>query len=70
MLCRFNDLLLARVFDHQTVVDLAKGSSVPVINALSDKYHPLQLLAGSFASQSSKAPGLPMVGLTQHTQIC
>lgn len=45
VLCRFNDIILARVFAHADVVELAKESSVPVINALSDKYHPLQTLA-------------------------
>lgn len=45
VLCRFNDIILARVFSHTDVVELAKYSSVPVINALSDRYHPLQTLA-------------------------
>lgn len=37
--------LVARVFAQQTVEDLARWSSVPVINALSDVYHPCQALA-------------------------
>jgi ornithine carbamoyltransferase len=37
--------LVARVFSQQTVEDLAAWSSVPVINALSDMYHPCQALA-------------------------
>ena len=41
---RFNGLV-ARVFAQQTVEDLAHWSSVPVINALSDVYHPCQALA-------------------------
>lgn len=45
VLCRFNDVILARVFAHADVEELAKYSKVPVINALSDKYHPLQTLA-------------------------
>ncbi|GKY94938.1 hypothetical protein MPSEU_000458700 [Mayamaea pseudoterrestris] len=45
VLCRFNDLILARVFGHDDVVELAKYSDVPVINALSDLHHPLQTLA-------------------------
>lgn len=45
VLSRFNSLLLARVFAHTDVQLLAKHSSVPVINALSDLYHPLQALA-------------------------
>jgi len=37
--------LVARVFAQQTVEDLARWSSVPVINALSDAFHPCQALA-------------------------
>ena len=43
-LARFNDLILARVYGHDDVVELAKYSSAPVINALSDLHHPLQTL--------------------------
>eukprot|EP01036_Dinobryon_divergens_P034107 gene34107-44070_t len=45
VLSRFNDIILARVFAHKDVQELATFSTVPVINALSDKYHPLQALA-------------------------
>jgi ornithine carbamoyltransferase len=45
VLSRFNDIVLARVFGHEDVVELAKYSRVPVINALSDLHHPLQSLA-------------------------
>lgn len=37
--------IMARVFDHQHVVELAQYSSVPVINGLSDERHPCQALA-------------------------
>ena len=37
--------IVARVGPHSDVADLAKHSSVPVINALSDLYHPLQIIA-------------------------
>ncbi|KAI8579505.1 hypothetical protein K450DRAFT_241298 [Umbelopsis ramanniana AG] len=39
------DGIMARVGGHDEIVTLAKESSVPVINALSDKYHPTQILA-------------------------
>ena len=45
VLARFNDVVLARVFGHNTVEELVEHSSVPVINALSDLHHPLQTLA-------------------------
>jgi ornithine carbamoyltransferase len=37
--------MMARVFDHQHVVELAQWSSVPVINGLSDYSHPCQAMA-------------------------
>ena len=45
VLSRFNDIILARVFAHKDVEELVAFAKVPVINALSDKYHPLQALA-------------------------
>ncbi|MDD9956794.1 MAG: ornithine carbamoyltransferase [Anaerolineaceae bacterium] len=37
--------IMARVYDHQDVVDLAAWASVPVINGLSDDRHPCQALS-------------------------
>eukprot|EP00127_Corallochytrium_limacisporum_P007205 Clim_evm78s243 gene=Clim_evmTU78s243 len=45
VLSGFNDVILARVFEHKTISDLREASEVPIINALCDKYHPLQILA-------------------------
>jgi ornithine carbamoyltransferase len=42
---RWVHLVVARTFLHDTVVELATHSSIPVINALSDKFHPCQALA-------------------------
>jgi len=42
---RWTHGIVARVFAQATVDELAKWSSVPVINALSDRYHPCQALA-------------------------
>jgi ornithine carbamoyltransferase len=39
------DAIVSRVYEHQTLVDLAKGANIPVINALCDLYHPCQALA-------------------------
>ena len=44
VLSRYVDGIMARVFEHQTVVDLAKYATVPVINGLSDLLHPCQIL--------------------------
>ena len=45
VLCRQVDVIMARVFGHGIVEDLARYSSVPVINGLSDWTHPCQALA-------------------------
>ncbi len=45
VLSSYVDGIMARVFDHDDVVQLAAHSSVPVINGLSDGYHPCQALA-------------------------
>ena len=42
------DVIMARTYAHQSVLELAEGASVPVINGLSDLYHPCQVLADCF----------------------
>lgn len=42
---RWCQAIMARVFAHQTLVELAENATVPVINALSDLEHPCQALA-------------------------
>ena len=45
---RFNDVIMARLFNHQDIIDLAKFSRVPVINGLTDFNHPCQIMADLF----------------------
>jgi ornithine carbamoyltransferase len=45
VLSRFVDVIMARVFGHNIVEDLARHATVPVINGLSDFEHPCQILA-------------------------
>jgi ornithine carbamoyltransferase len=47
-LSRWVDGIAARVFAHQTLEELARGATVPVINALSDFEHPCQAMADLF----------------------
>lgn len=42
---RWCDAIVARVFDHGVLVEMARHASVPVVNALSDREHPCQALA-------------------------
>ena len=45
VLSRYVDGIMARTFAHQTVTDLAKYGTVPVINGLTDLEHPCQIMA-------------------------
>jgi ornithine carbamoyltransferase len=45
---RYNDLIMARLFDHAHIEELAEHSSVPVINGLTDYNHPCQIMADAF----------------------
>lgn len=45
---RYNDLIMARLFAHSDIEELAQYSSVPVINGLTDYNHPCQIMADAF----------------------
>lgn len=45
VLSGYTQAIMARVFAHEHVEELAKWASVPVINGLSDSYHPCQAMA-------------------------
>lgn len=45
VISRMVDMIMVRTFDHQQLERFAEFSQVPVINALTDDYHPCQLLA-------------------------
>ena len=41
---RYNDVIMARLFDHQHIIELAEYSDIPVINGLTDYNHPCQII--------------------------
>ncbi|MFC4303397.1 ornithine carbamoyltransferase [Cohnella boryungensis] len=45
VMSRYLDGMIIRTFGHRNVVELARGATIPVINALSDQSHPCQALA-------------------------
>lgn len=48
VLSRYLDGIVIRTFDHAEAEDLASYSSIPVINGLTDKFHPCQALSDIF----------------------
>ncbi|AOW80189.1 ornithine carbamoyltransferase [Halodesulfurarchaeum formicicum] len=48
VLSRYAGGIMARLFDHETLLELAAGADVPVINGLTDKLHPCQALADGY----------------------
>ena len=54
VLSRYNDLIMARLFDHAHIRELAAYAAVPVINALTDYNHPCQIMADIFTVREAR----------------
>lgn len=54
VLSRYMDAIMIRTYAQKTVEELAKWSSVPVVNGLSDFYHPCQILSDLFTIEEYK----------------
>ncbi len=48
VLSRFNDAIMIRTFEHEKVEKLAKHADIPIINGLTDSFHPCQALTDFF----------------------
>ncbi len=72
VLSRYLDGIMARVFKHQTVADLAKYSRVPVINGLCDYEHPCQILADfqTIMEKKRKLEGLKLTYVGDGNNVC
>jgi len=72
VLSRYVQGIMARVFAHQDVLDLARHGSVPVINGLSDLLHPCQALADYFTLRERRGDlgGLKMAYVGDGNNVC
>ena len=52
--CRYNDVIMARLFAHEDLLELADYSDVPVINGLTDYNHPCQIMADALTIIENK----------------
>jgi len=66
------DLIMARVYSHSDIEKLAAYSSVPVINGLSDTFHPCQILADLLTIQEKKNTfnGLKVAWIGEGNNVC
>jgi len=72
VLSRYVDGIMARVFEHKKITEMAKYSSVPVINGLSDYEHPCQALADIFTLKEKfgKLQGLRLAYIGDGNNVC
>jgi len=54
VISRYNDLIMARLFKHEHILEMAAYSDTPVINGLTDYNHPCQIMADMFTIQEHK----------------
>jgi ornithine carbamoyltransferase len=66
------DCIMARVYDHSDIQRLARSSSVPVINGLSDLFHPCQVLADllTIREYKKKLKGLTVAWIGDGDNVC
>jgi ornithine carbamoyltransferase len=60
VLSRYVDVIMMRSTSHEKLIELAKYSTVPVINGLSDKSHPCQILADIMTLEEKKGELAPL----------
>lgn len=71
-LSRYTDCIMARVYDHNMLEKLASSSSIPVINGLSDSFHPCQILADfmTIKEKKGKFKGLKIAWIGDGNNVC
>lgn len=71
-LSRYVDVIMARVYDQKMIETLAKNSTVPVINGLSNSFHPCQTLADlmTIKEKKKKLKGLKIAWIGDGNNVC
>ena len=71
-LSRYTDCIMARVYDHSVLEKLSESSSIPVINGLSNSFHPCQILADfmTIKEKKGKFKGLKIAWIGDGNNVC
>ncbi|HSB57442.1 MAG TPA: ornithine carbamoyltransferase [Nitrosopumilaceae archaeon] len=71
-LSRYVNIIMARVYSHEEVEILAKSATVPVINGLSDSFHPCQILSDLMTMKEKKKnlSGLKLAWIGDGNNVC
>jgi ornithine carbamoyltransferase len=71
-LSRYVDIIMARVYSHEEIEILAKSATVPVINGLSDSFHPCQILADlmTIKEKKKKLSDLKLAWIGDGNNVC
>ena len=71
-LSRYTDCIMARVYDHNLLKKLSEHSTIPVVNGLSDSFHPCQILADfmTIFEKKKKFKGLKIAWIGDGNNVC
>ena len=71
-LSRYTDCIMARVYDHTLLDKLSEHATIPVINGLSDSFHPCQILADFMTIKEKKKTlkGLKIAWIGDGNNVC
>ncbi len=72
VISRYNDVIMARLFGHEDILELAEYASVPVINGLTDLLHPCQIMADAFTilEKKGRIEGLTVAFIGDGNNVC
>ncbi|MCE2505401.1 MAG: ornithine carbamoyltransferase [Nitrosopumilaceae archaeon] len=71
-LSRYTDCIMARVYDHNSLEKLSQHATVPIINGLSDTFHPCQILADfmTIKEKKKKLKGIKIAWVGDGNNVC
>ena len=71
-LSRYTDCIMARVYDHNLLEKLSQHATVPIINGLSDTFHPCQILADfmTIKEKKKKLKGIKIAWVGDGNNVC